>query len=107
MGKKIIDFKTRCVAGKKIKGGGGDQKRLNFIHPCDDDLSVKNTTFIFLFSEEKHPRHNRSHPFLDVSSGHFDPHDGLSHRGDGGDGEALRSHASFVLTSHRLLFCHN
>jgi len=57
--------------------------------------------------EEKHPRHYRSHPFLDVPSGHFDPRDEFSHRGDGGDGEALRSHASCVLTSHRLLFCHN
>ena len=24
----------RCVAGKKIKGRGGNQKPLNYIHPC-------------------------------------------------------------------------
>ena len=36
MGKKIIDFKMQWVASKKSKaGGGGNQKRLNYIHPCD------------------------------------------------------------------------
>ena len=37
MGKKIIDFKTQhdVSRGRKSKAGGGkNQKRLNYIHPC-------------------------------------------------------------------------
>ena len=36
MGKKIIDFKAGrdALRGRKSKAGGGNQKRLNYIHPC-------------------------------------------------------------------------
>ena len=35
MGKKNIDYKMRHVAsrGRKSKAGGGNQKRLNYLHP--------------------------------------------------------------------------
>ena len=45
MGKKIIDFATRrdTSRGRKSKAGGGkNQKRLNFIHPCKTISTIEN-----------------------------------------------------------------